>query len=58
MSRPRAIYVVSLRSIFHFQPHFDCHYLDSVIKTDSLVFEYFLEYPQLFLDGNVDEESQ
>ena len=26
MARPRSIYVVSMWSIFHFQPHFHCHY--------------------------------
>ena len=47
MSKPRPIYVVSLWSIFHFQP-----------QTDILVFVHFLESLLLFLDDNVDEESE
>ena len=38
MSRPKSIYVVSLWSIFHFQPHFHCHQSYNIIKTDALVF--------------------
>ena len=38
MSRPRSIYVVSMGTIFHFQPHFHCHWLHNLIKTDPIVF--------------------
>ena len=38
MCRPRSIYVVSLCSIFHFQPHRHCDESYNVIKTDALIF--------------------
>ena len=43
MPRPRSIYVISIRSIFHFQPHFHYNESYSLIKTDTLVFCIFLK---------------
>ena len=51
MFRPRSIYVAILWSIFHFQPHFHCHYLYNLIKTNALAF-------CTCLDDNVDEEIE
>ena len=58
MTRPRFSYVVSMWSIFHFQPHFHRHYSHNLIKIDTLVFCTFLEYFVLFLDNYVDEEIE
>ena len=44
ISRSRFIYVVSMKSIFHFQPHFHLNQSYNPIKTDTLVFAHFLEY--------------
>ena len=49
MSRRRPIYVLSMRSIFHFHLHF-YRYTSS--------FAYFLEHVLLFLDDNVNEECE
>ena len=49
MSRPKPIYVISMRSIFHFHLHF-YRYTSS--------FAYFIEYALLFLDDNMDEECE
>ena len=56
MSWRSSIYIVSIWSIFHFQPHF--HYNShNLIKADALVFTQFLEYLKLVLDDNIDKES-
>ena len=56
ISSPRSIYVISVWSIFHFQPHFHCHITS--FKQTHLFFVHFLEHLLLFLDDNVDEESE
>ena len=38
MSWPRSIYVVSVWTIFHFQPYFPCHWSHNLIETDTIVF--------------------
>ena len=59
MCRPRSIYVVSLCSIFDFQPHFHCRESYNVKKKQThLLFVHFLEYLLLFGDDNVDEKSK
>ena len=55
MSWPSTIYVVSMQSIFHFQPHFHYNQSYNLVWTDTLV---FCEYLLLFSDDNVDEESE
>ena len=58
ISRPRSIYVVSMWSIFHFQPHFySVNHIISV-KQMHLFFVRFLEYLQLLLNDNLDEECE
>ena len=52
MSWPSSIYVVSMRSIFDFHPHF-CYN-----QSFNLIFCTFLEYFKLVLDDNMDEESE
>ena len=49
MARPASIYVVSLWSIFNFQPRFHYHYWHKVIKNKLVLL--------LFWDDNLDEES-
>ena len=58
MSRPRSIYVVYMWSIFHFQFYFLHNQSYTSIITDAIVFAHFLEYILLFLDDNVDEQSE
>ena len=41
MPRPRSIYVLSMRFIFHFQSHFRHNQSYNFIKTDTLVFVLF-----------------
>ena len=58
MSMSRSIYVVSMWSIFHFQPTFIViNYITSLRQT-YLLFVRFLEYLLLFLDDNVDKKSE
>ena len=56
ISRPTSIYVVSMRSTFHFHLrfHFDQSY--NLMNTDILVHLIFLEHVVLFLDDAVDKE--
>ena len=49
MPRPRSIHVVYMRSIFHFQSHFHCHY--SSFNQTCLLFVHILECLPLFLDN-------
>ena len=49
MPRPRSIHVVYMRSIFHFQSHFHCHY--SSLNQTCLFFVHILECLPLFLDN-------
>ena len=58
MSGLRSIYVVSLYSIFPFQPYFHYYETYNLIKADAHIFVHFLEYLLLFLHDSVDEKSE
>ena len=38
MSRPNSVHVLSFRYIFHFQPHFHCHYTSSLKQTHLFLY--------------------
>ena len=59
MSRPRAMYVVSLYDLFFiFIPIFSAINYITSLKQTHLFFVHFLECLLLFLVNNVDEESE
>ena len=58
MSRPRSIYVLSMRSIFHFHRPFHYDYSYNLLDTDTLVLLLIFRICSIILDANVYEECE
>ena len=58
MFKPRSIYVVSMLSVFPFQPHFIVINHITSFKQKYLFLVHFLVYLLLFSGDNVEEESE